>query len=277
LSELGADVNQAKQNGFTTVLIAAHNGHVDAARCLAKDFGADVNQADQDGTTPLYMAAQNGHLDIVRGLASDFGAAINQAKQDGVTPLLTAAENSPLDVVCCLTKSFGADVNKADQDGDTPLILATHAGNYGMVRYLVMELRADINLAANDGQTPLMLAAHANNQPLLKHLIHKGAHVRTVSTAGLTAVTMLTAAGGNSAQIAYLEVRECCANPGCKNGGSKLCAVCKETRYCGMACRIAHWRMHREGCGHHAGSDKRAASIVIYSGSCNCVPRIAIK
>jgi hypothetical protein len=93
-----------------------------------------------------------------------------------------------------------------------------------------------------------MLAAHGNNQPLLKHLVHKGAHVRTVSTAGHTAVTMLATAGATAAQIAYLDVQECCANPGCDGGGRKRYAVCKATRYCGMACRVAHWRVHRVGC-----------------------------
>jgi hypothetical protein len=103
-----------------------------------------------------------------------------------------------------------------------------------------MEFGANINQTTNDGRKPLMLAAHANNQPLLKHLIHKGALVRAVSVTGETPITMLTAAGATAAQIAYLEVRDCCANPGCDGGGRKCCCVCKATRYCGMACRVAH-------------------------------------
>jgi hypothetical protein len=93
-----------------------------------------------------------------------------------------------------------------------------------------------------------MFAADANDQPLLKHLVHKGAHVRAVSARGKTAITILAAAGATAAQITYLEVRECCANPGCDGGGRKRCCVCKATRYCGMACRVAHWRVHRVCC-----------------------------
>jgi hypothetical protein len=81
---------------------------------------------------------------------------------------------------------------------------------------------------------PLLLAAHANNQPLLKYLVHKGAQVRAVSTRSNTATKMLAAAGATAAQIAYLEMRECCANLGCDGGGRKRCCVCKVTRYCWM-------------------------------------------
>jgi hypothetical protein len=92
-----------------------------------------------------------------------------------------------------------------------------------------------------------ILAARANNQITIKHLVHKDAHVRTVSTNGKTAIKMLEIAGATAAQIAYLEVRECCANPGCDGVERKRCCVCKETRYCGMVRWVAHWRVHREG------------------------------
>jgi hypothetical protein len=111
-----------------------------------------------------------------------------------------------------------------------------------------MDLGADINQAANDGRTPLMVAAQVNNQALIKHLVHKGALVRAISKAGHKAIALLKISGATTAQITYLEVRECCANPGCDGGGRKRCCVCKATRYCGMACRVAHWRVHREGC-----------------------------
>jgi ankyrin repeat protein len=163
----------------------------------------------------------------------------------------------------CLVKDFDADVNQADEDGDTPLSIAADAGNLDMVRCLIMELGADIDQADNDGRTPLMVAAHANNQPLLKHLIHKGALVRAVSTTGETAITMLTAAGATAAQITYLEVRESCANPGCDGGGRKRCCVCKATRYCGMACRVAHWRVHREGCRPPTDAESEGSEVAL--------------
>jgi hypothetical protein len=129
-----------------------------------------------------------------------------------------------------------------------PLHIAVQMGNLDVVRCLVSDLGADVNQAKNDGETPLMRAARMNNQALIRHLVHKGAHVRAVTKSGHTAVSHLKKIGATTEHIAYLEVRECCASPGCDGGGRKRCAVCKETRYCGMSCRIAHWRLHRVSC-----------------------------
>jgi hypothetical protein len=123
------------------------------------------------------------------------------------------------------------------------LLMASIGGNLDIVRCLIIEFSADVNKATgHEGLTPLMCGSYVNNHPLIKHLVRKVAHVSAVMT------KMLAAAGANAAQIAYLEVRECCANPGCDGGGRKRCCVCKVTCYCGMACRVAHWRVHRGGC-----------------------------
>jgi hypothetical protein len=132
-----------------------------------------------------------------------------------------------------------------------------------MVRFLVTELYADVNQAKHDGYTALMCAARANDQALIKHLVHKGARVRAVSVSGETAITELNAAEATAAQIAYLEMRECCANPGCDGGGRKRCCVCKETRYCGRACRVAHWLVHREGCRPPIDTESEGSGVAL--------------
>ncbi|NBR41135.1 MAG: ankyrin repeat domain-containing protein [Alphaproteobacteria bacterium] len=38
----GANINQANNNGWTPLLIAAQNGHESTVRCLAKECEADV-------------------------------------------------------------------------------------------------------------------------------------------------------------------------------------------------------------------------------------------
>jgi cytohesin len=60
-----ADVNKATDNGWTPLLIAAHNGHEAVVRALIQ-AGADVNKATDTGMTPPYMAAQKGHTAIVQ-------------------------------------------------------------------------------------------------------------------------------------------------------------------------------------------------------------------
>jgi hypothetical protein len=257
VKDFGADVNQADHDGSIALFIAAQHGHLNVLRCLAKEYGADMNIVEENGATPLSIAAQNGHLDIVRCLAGELRADVNQAEHDGWTALSVAAYHGNRDVVRCLAEDFCADVNQADQDGTTPLSIAADAGNLDMVQYLIVELGAD-----NDGRTPLMVAAHANNQPLLKHLIHKGALVRAVSVSGETAIMMLAAARATAAQIAYLKVRDSCANPGCDGGGRMRCCVCKAMRYCGMACRVAHWRVHRGCCRPPTDAESEGSEVV---------------
>ena len=70
-----------------------HNGHLDVVRHLV-EVGADKDQAQNQGATPLFIAAENGHLDVVRHLV-DVGADKDKARDDGATPLFIAAGVAP--------------------------------------------------------------------------------------------------------------------------------------------------------------------------------------
>ena len=65
--EVGADVNQARDDGVISLYIA---------RALM-EAGADVNQARDDGATPLFVAAQEGLEAVARALM-EAGADVNQ-------------------------------------------------------------------------------------------------------------------------------------------------------------------------------------------------------
>jgi ankyrin repeat protein len=244
VNDLGAEINQIFSYLLTPVYVAARQGRLIVVCCLVKELGADVNLSCRNGSTPLHIAAQVGHLDMVRYLVKELGAVVNKAKQDGVTPLSVAAQCRHLALVRYLVKELGADVNHAEENGATPLFITAQMEHVDVVRCLVSEHDADVNQARHNGFTPLMMAVKKNNQVL----VHKGANVRAVSRSGKTAITCLKQAGATAAQITYLEVRECCANPGCDGGGRKRCTVCKETRYGGKPCQIAHWCVHRMCC-----------------------------
>ena len=47
--------------------IASQEGHVDVVRVLV-EHGADMNKARNDGATPLIVASRVGHLEVVRVL-----------------------------------------------------------------------------------------------------------------------------------------------------------------------------------------------------------------
>jgi hypothetical protein len=44
----------------------------------------------------------------------------------------------------------------------------------------------------------------------------------------------------------------------CDGGRRKRCCVFQETLYYGIACRVAHWRVHREGCRPPIDTDKES-------------------
>jgi ankyrin repeat protein len=72
--------------GMTPLLLAAREGHVDAALALL-DAGAGVNQVSGgDRTSPLLIATINGHFDLARQFL-DRGADPRLAAENGVTPL----------------------------------------------------------------------------------------------------------------------------------------------------------------------------------------------
>jgi hypothetical protein len=113
VQDLGADVNQADENGFTCLTVAVHGCKIDAVRCLVKELGVDVNQSEHDGATALIIAARKGHLDMIRCLVKELGADVNQAMHNGCTPLMYASfhkqvSNNNFDTAVKLSRYVGA-------------------------------------------------------------------------------------------------------------------------------------------------------------------------
>jgi hypothetical protein len=251
IEELGADVNGATSDGTTPVYVACHIGHLDLVRYMV-GLGADVKKANATGASPLFVAAQEGRLDIVRYLIRDFGAFVNQAAHDGLTPIMIAAESGHVNVVRCLGKVQGADVNFADSQGATALIFAAQCGHLDVVQCLVSELGADVNLAAHDGRTALMMASLNKSDKLkvVRWLVRNGANVQAATIQG-TAVDFSRDGGAPISQTQYLEAKTHCSHPGCSGAGLKKRTGCKQARYCGQTCQLAHWKAHKADCNAH--------------------------
>jgi ankyrin repeat protein len=248
ISDLGADATQADDQGHTPLFIAAQCGQLAVVRYLAKELGADVNQSDQEGWTPLPIAAQNGHLAVVRCLVLECGADVNLGNQFGATPLYIAAQEGHVAIVRCLVKELGADVKKANSRGTTPLYIATEMGHLAVVRCLVEELGADFNLAKKGGSTALMMLARKCNHKIVAYLMRHGADPQaTIPTFG-TAANSSKVEGASAEQTTYLEAKTNCSNRGCAGPGLKKCTGCKQVRYCGQQCQLAHWPMHKADC-----------------------------
>ncbi len=143
----GADVNYAREEGQTVLMLAAaggfsvqcgndplvtsYRGNVEAVKALL-DAGARVNEVDRDGNTALMLSAQNARSDSVK-LLLDCGANVHAKNKYGSTALIDAANSSGYfneanvkEIVAALIAS-GADVNARDQEGKTALTYAVRS------------------------------------------------------------------------------------------------------------------------------------------------------
>jgi hypothetical protein len=128
------------------------------------------------------------------------------------------------------------------------LILAAQNGHLDVVKCLVAELGADINLATHDGRTALMIASYGKHEKLVKYLLKHGADAQASTAAHGTAVDASKDGDAPLAQTEYLEAKAHCSNPGCSGAGLKKCTGCKQARYCGQTCQLAHWKAHKADC-----------------------------
>ena len=77
----GTDVN-AKDSGWTPLIVAANNGHKEIVELLIAK-GADVNAKDDDGYTPLDGAVDEGQIEIAALLRKHGGKTGEELKAEG--------------------------------------------------------------------------------------------------------------------------------------------------------------------------------------------------
>ena len=94
LIKKGADVNAHTFHNATPLMLASHDGHVNAVTFLIK-HGADVDLQDKDGDTALHYAASSSLPEIVETLLN-LGAS-HMCNHQGLTPLHEA----------CIATNFG--------------------------------------------------------------------------------------------------------------------------------------------------------------------------
>ena len=89
---VGVGDKKTQQGGTplcTPLCIASEMGHTDGVLLLTEK-GANVNHAYNDGTTPLLIASQEGHTDVVKKLLSA-GADVNRPGFQQQRPIFIAS------------------------------------------------------------------------------------------------------------------------------------------------------------------------------------------
>ena len=100
-------------NGMTSLMLAAANGHTDTVNALAGTYNANVEAVDRNGSTALMIAAFHGHTGIVNALAGTHNANVEAVDKSGKTALMWAAFYGRTDTVNALRRH---EASIADND-----------------------------------------------------------------------------------------------------------------------------------------------------------------
>jgi len=121
-------VNEANEEGFDPLGLAAFFGHSEAVKVLL-EHGADVNQKPPSrfANTAVDSAVAGDHADVVRILLAA-GANPNVRSEANYTTLHKAAAHGNLEIVRMLLDR-GADVHAVRDGGHTPLDDAMEKGH----------------------------------------------------------------------------------------------------------------------------------------------------
>jgi len=132
-------INLISNNGFSSLIIAAAHGHVDAVEYLL-DNGAQADTVHENKVTALMYAAAAGHLDAMKMLIGKGDADLEFKHTNGGTALLEASTAGMYDAIVLLIES-GSNVDFVDEDGVNPLMAIAAQGNAQAQNFILDELK----------------------------------------------------------------------------------------------------------------------------------------
>ena len=210
------------EEGFTPLMLAANNGHIDLLKTLLKKK-ANPNIIATDGCAALLCAVQGGYVDCVNELLvhktevdpkteANFPTPLYTASQDGygsIVKILLQAKadmNRTVEQVSCLFIAAqeghkqcvnellraGANVNCENRDHASPLFIASQKGHTAICNSLLKDSRVIIDDPTKDGTTPLLIAIQIGNLDECVALVKAGADIERPDNSGHT--PLLTAA-----------------------------------------------------------------------------------
>ncbi|VDI57634.1 Hypothetical predicted protein [Mytilus galloprovincialis] len=97
LLDKGADFNKCDKDGWSPVMSACRNGHIEIVRILL-DTGTDYDQCNSDGWSPVMLSCIEGHTEILRVLL-DIGADYNKCNNKGQSSVIIASASGYSDIV----------------------------------------------------------------------------------------------------------------------------------------------------------------------------------
>jgi hypothetical protein len=97
-----------------------------------------------------------------------------------------------------------------------------------------------------------MAASSNKHAEVVTWLIKAGADPQTLIVVApgntRTAADASRVSSASAEQTAYLVAKTHCSNTGCSGAGIMKCTRCRQARYCGEQCQLAHWKVHKADC-----------------------------
>jgi hypothetical protein len=142
-----------------------------------------MNQQNSEGFTALLYAAYNGHLDIIRYLVEEHGVNDQLVTKTGLNPLHLAAQKNM--VLPFLYFRDRIDLNAGDTLRSSPLHWAAYMNSEQAVAYMLSEARLTcLDSCDSEGNTALMLAVTYGNTRVVRRLLIAGADRYIANTSG---------------------------------------------------------------------------------------------
>lgn len=139
---------------------AASAGRTDMIDTMAK-AGADVNAYDPRGFTPLILAAYNGHLDTVEALIAARADACKPDATQGNTAQMGVAFKGN-DAVAARLIAAGCDPNARNRQGQTALMMAAMFNRTAQIDML-KAAGAQADIVDDKGRTAASVARDQGN------------------------------------------------------------------------------------------------------------------
>ena len=148
----------ARDRGFTPLLVAAQCGHTEVCQLLLKTSIANVTEKTSDDFTSLLAADQEGHNEVF-ALLVDKGKANHEETEPLGNTALKGAESEGYEGTAALLLDKGkANLEETELLGNTALMVAAIGGHVGIVAMLVLK-GAKVDATNKQGFTPLLAAA----------------------------------------------------------------------------------------------------------------------